>query len=116
MIQRAIKFFVSKQNTDGGWGEACASYNLNASHGEGGSTPSQTAWALMALEACRKPKQNFESEIAQGIQFLNSRKSHDGLLEKEFTGTGFPQHFYLRYDGYRNYFPLIALGRLNQTD
>jgi len=54
----------------------------------------------------------FEFEINRAIEFLRSRTQADGLLEKEFTGTGFPLHFYLRYDGYRNYFPLIALGRL----
>lgn len=112
MIQRAIKFFLSRQNPDGGWGESCNSYNMNASHGEGLSTPSQTAWALMALQACRNDDASLEHSIERGIQFLHSRKSEDGLLEKEFTGTGFPQHFYLRYDGYRNYFPAIALGRL----
>jgi squalene-hopene/tetraprenyl-beta-curcumene cyclase len=31
--------------------------------------------------------------------------------EEEFTGTGFPRHFYLRYHLYRHVFPLMALGR-----
>ncbi|MBM4115283.1 MAG: hypothetical protein FJ252_05355, partial [Phycisphaerae bacterium] len=31
--------------------------------------------------------------------------------ETEFTGTGFPKVFYLRYHLYRLYFPLMALGR-----
>ncbi|MEY2984830.1 MAG: Squalene--hopene cyclase, partial [Cyanobacteriota bacterium] len=31
--------------------------------------------------------------------------------EVEFTGTGFPGHFYIRYHYYRQYFPLIALAR-----
>jgi len=31
--------------------------------------------------------------------------------EPEFTGTGFPQHFYLNYHYYRLSFPLSALGR-----
>ncbi|MBN8555034.1 MAG: squalene--hopene cyclase [Deltaproteobacteria bacterium] len=112
MIKRALKFLLSKQNADGGWGETCASYNLNAVHGEGASTPSQTAWALMSLAACRNHSEDFASEISRAIDFLNSRRANDGLSEQEFTGTGFPQHFYLRYDGYRNYFPLIALSRL----
>ena len=29
----------------------------------------------------------------------------------EFTGTGFPKVFYLRYHMYRLYFPLMAMGR-----
>lgn len=112
-LQRALKFMLSRQNKDGGWGESCASYGVNAAHGVGESTPSQTAWALMALHACRSPQHPYSAAIENGISFLNSRKAEDGLTELEFTGTGFPQHFYLRYDGYRSYFPLIALGRLH---
>jgi hypothetical protein len=32
-------------------------------------------------------------------------------VETEFTGTGFPKVFYLRYHMYRLYFPLMAIGR-----
>jgi squalene-hopene/tetraprenyl-beta-curcumene cyclase len=115
VIKRAVKFLLSKQNEDGGWGETCSSYNLNTTRGEGPSTPSQTGWALMALAACREDSSEFETEIARAVSFLHSRRAEDGLFEQEFTGTGFPQHFYLRYDGYRNYFPLIALGRLHKA-
>lgn len=112
-LQRALKFILSKQNSDGGWGEDCSSYTPHLPFPKSGSTPSQTAWALMALaqfrnDAFAKPS------IEKGIAYLQSRRVEDGLEEKEFTGTGFPQHFYLRYDGYRNYFPLIALGRLKE--
>jgi squalene-hopene/tetraprenyl-beta-curcumene cyclase len=31
--------------------------------------------------------------------------------ETEFTGTGFPRVFYLRYHMYRLYFPLMAVAR-----
>ena len=31
--------------------------------------------------------------------------------ETQFTGTGFPRVFYLRYHMYRVYFPLMAIGR-----
>jgi len=34
-----------------------------------------------------------------------------GWHEPEFTGTGFPRVFYLRYHYYRIYFPLMALAR-----
>ena len=35
--------------------------------------------------------------------------------ETEFTGTGFPKVFYLRYHMYRLYFPLMAMGRFVQA-
>ena len=65
--------------------------------------------------ACRGGDKNYEAMIQRGLDFLNSRKTVDGFEEKEFTGTGFPLHFYLRYDGYRKFFPAIALGRLQHS-
>ncbi len=50
-VQRAAAWLLDRQNNDGGWGEHCASY-MDADHcGRGGSTPSQTGWALLALIA-----------------------------------------------------------------
>jgi squalene-hopene/tetraprenyl-beta-curcumene cyclase len=45
-IQRANEWLRSIQNSDGGWGESCASYD-NDIYTAAESTPSQTAWALM---------------------------------------------------------------------
>ena len=42
---------ASCQNADGGWGELPHSYDDPSTKGQGPSTPSQTAWALMALFA-----------------------------------------------------------------
>ncbi|MEO6750337.1 MAG: hypothetical protein ABIP85_01035, partial [Chthoniobacteraceae bacterium] len=48
--------------------------------------------------------------IRGGIEFLLSRQNADGSWpEPETTGTGFPSVFYLRYDMYRNNWPLMAL-------
>jgi squalene-hopene/tetraprenyl-beta-curcumene cyclase len=48
----------------------------------------------------------------RGIEFLFNRQQDDGTWdEPEFTGTGFPLVFYLRYHLYRIYFPLLALSR-----
>jgi len=114
-LQRAIHFVVNSQNADGGWGENCDCYRPHVETAVGVSTASQTAWALMALQACRQSSEDFAESIHRGLEFLKTKVSYDGLEEKEFTGTGFPMHFYLRYDGYRNYFPLIALGRLQHS-
>jgi squalene-hopene/tetraprenyl-beta-curcumene cyclase len=112
-LVKALEFILTHQNEDGGWGESCESYLPGNQKAKGPSTPSQTAWALMSLEPLlhlRDPR--LQKAIERGVEFLESRKVEDGLRETEFTGTGFPMHFYLRYDGYRTFFPLIALGRL----
>ena len=50
--------------------------------------------------------------VARGIAYLSRTQAPDGLWEEErFTATGFPRVFYLRYHGYRKFFPLWALAR-----
>ena len=50
------------------------------------------------------------------VQKILKRQRPDGSWwEPEFTGTGFPRVFYLRYHMYPLYFPLLALGRLRQA-
>ncbi|MDR1054135.1 MAG: hypothetical protein LBL39_08160, partial [Planctomycetaceae bacterium] len=54
-------------------------------------------------------KQNHKA-VQQGIRFLLDRQREDGTwYEPEFTGTGFPLVFYLKYHYYSVYFPLMAL-------
>jgi len=36
-------------------------------------------------------------------------------FEEEFTGTGFPVHFFIKYHMYQHFFPLMALGRYQQA-
>jgi squalene-hopene/tetraprenyl-beta-curcumene cyclase len=109
-IVRARDWLESCQNEDGGWGETCASYDDPHLKGKGPSTPSQTAWALMGLVAASAPEELERRAIRRGLEFLLDRQSADGSWpEPETTGTGFPRVFYLRYDMYRNSWPLLAL-------
>ena len=43
---------------------------------------------------------------------MDTQKPDGTWDEADFTGTGFPRVFYLRYHGYRRIFPLWALARL----
>ena len=106
-IQRAVDWVKKVQNPDGGWGETCHSYADPKAKGKGRSTASQTAWALMALFNANLWK---DPVVDQGIYFLQKTQKGDGSWEElEFTGTGFPRVFYLRYHMYCKYFPLWAL-------
>jgi squalene-hopene/tetraprenyl-beta-curcumene cyclase len=107
-IRRAVTWLERHQNADGGWGEDLRSYVDRAWAGKGVSTASQTAWALLALLAAgeRGPA------VDRGVHFLVSTQRADGDWdEPQFTGTGFPGDFYIRYHMYRIVFPLMALGR-----
>jgi squalene-hopene/tetraprenyl-beta-curcumene cyclase len=112
-IQRGVDWFVNCQNDDGGWGETCRSYNDPSLKGQGPSTASQTAWALLGLlDAAAVAGNGARAAIDRGIQYLIDSQNPDGTWdEAEFTGTGFPGHFYIRYHLYRQHFPLMALGR-----
>jgi len=106
-ILRGRDWLESCQNEDGGWGETCASYEHPSLKGSGPSTASQTAWAVMGLTACGELQR---PSVQAGIRYLIETQNKDGSwTEPETTGTGFPAVFYLRYDMYRNNWPLLAL-------
>ena len=111
-IRKAVEWLKSVQNPDGGWGEGCDSYDDPSLKGEAESTASQTAWALLGLMNAGEIDSD---SVERGIQYL-TRNHEDkvGWKEPEFTGTGFPRVFYLRYHGYSHYFPLWALGVYNR--
>ncbi len=108
-IKNAVDWLKSVQNSDGGWGETIKSYENSSLKAIGKSTPSQTAWALLALFSVGDVK----SDAAEkGVNFLLNKQKEDGSWDEiEFTATGFPKVFYLKYHMYRNYFPLMSLGR-----
>lgn len=112
-IERGAAWLIGCQNSDGGWGETCKSYDDPALKGKGHSTASQTAWALIGLMAAGEATGKFAYLVIQrGVIYLLETQHSDGTWnEAEFTGTGFPGHFYLKYHLYQQHFPLTALGR-----
>jgi squalene-hopene/tetraprenyl-beta-curcumene cyclase len=109
-VRRAARWLISKQRHDGGWGEDGASYWKDWTKGEGkASTPAQTAWALLGLMAAGEIN---HPAVAQGIDYLLRTQNADGLWDEfYYTAVGFPRVFYLRYHGYKAFFPLWALAR-----
>jgi squalene-hopene/tetraprenyl-beta-curcumene cyclase len=107
MIERAAAWLISMQNGDGGWGESCHSYADESFAGVGRSTPSQTAWAVLALQLAGLTQ---HSAVERGLGYLCERQRRDGTWdEPECTGTGFPRDFYINYHLYRHLFPTMAL-------
>jgi squalene-hopene/tetraprenyl-beta-curcumene cyclase len=106
-LQRGRLWLESVQLDDGGWGERCNTYDDPIYKGQGPSTASQTAWAVMGLCAFDDPE---NPALKRGIEYLVRTQNPDGSwTEPETTGTGFPKVFYLKYDIYRNSWPLLAL-------
>jgi squalene-hopene/tetraprenyl-beta-curcumene cyclase len=107
--RRAVDWLKSVQKPDGSFGESLRSYDDPTTKGQGNSTPSQTAWGLIGLMAAADPG---DPSIAKAAAWLVQQQSEDGSWsESDFTGTGFPCVFYLKYHLYRNSFPVYALAR-----
>ena len=137
-IRHCVKWLLDHQNDDGGWGESCGSYVDSTMRGVGPSTASQTAWALLALISAGDYKC---AAVQRGLYYLSKTQRKDGTWdEPHFTGTGFPGYgvgerlrtppasgetsyqgldmpagFMINYHLYRNYWPLLALGRYSQA-
>jgi len=113
-VTRACDWLISVQRNDGGWGEDEETY----AHANPGtfreSTPSQTAWAVLGLMSAGRADHR---GVARGIEWLRANQTQDGEWhELPYTAVGFPRVFYLRYHGYKQFFPLLALSRFRNLD
>jgi squalene-hopene/tetraprenyl-beta-curcumene cyclase len=108
---------VDHQNEDGGWGETCQSYAEPSLRGRGKSTASQSAWALLGLIAAGVVE---NPAVERGVRYLIATQNESGKFsgswwEDEFTGTGFPVHFFIKYHMYQHFFPLMALSHYRRA-
>ena len=112
-MRSAVAWLCARQNHDGGWGESERSYWPGMPHGTAPySTASQTAWALLGLMAAGEVE---NPAVARGVAYLIETQNPDGDWDEPwFTAVGFPRVFFLRYHGYRAYFPLWALARFRR--
>ena len=115
--RKAVRWLEGHQNEDGGWGETCQSYQEPSLRGRGKSTASQTAWALLGLIAADEAE---NPAVERGVRYLIKTQKDSGDFsgswwEDEFTGTGFPIHFFIKYHMYQHFFPLMALSRYRQA-
>ena len=74
------------------------------------STASQTAWALLGLDAAGAGGRETASGPFEWL--VETQRRDGGWDEPYYTGTGFPGDFYLNYHLYRDVFPVMALGRV----
>ena len=111
--QSAAEWFRSHQNSDGGWGELPDSYADASRKGIGPSTAAQTSWALLALMSAGDRDSD---SLKRGVEYLLAHQKADGSWKDEWwTGTGFPEVFYLDYHLYATYFSLLALERYRKV-
>ena len=108
-LVRAADWLESVQQGDGSWGESCHTYDDPTIKGQGDPTPSQTAWAVLALVAAGRADTD---AVRRGVRWLLGAQRPDGTwFDDTYTGTGFPSVFYLRYHLYPISFAAMALAR-----
>jgi squalene-hopene/tetraprenyl-beta-curcumene cyclase len=108
-IVSGVNWLLAHQQAGGAWGESPDSYEHPHLRGQGPATASQTAWAVMGLIAAGLER---HPAVTKAIRYLTLMQEEEGTWdEAEFTGTGFPRVFYLRYHYYPIYFPLLAMSQ-----
>lgn len=108
-LQKALAWLASKQNEDGGFGETADSYRNKQLAGVGESTPSQTAWALLAL---MEGGPMYAKQAERAADYLMRVIERDGRWkDPSIVGTGHPEIVYMDYPSYAYAFPLTALAR-----
>ncbi|MFT8895618.1 MAG: squalene--hopene cyclase [Acetobacter sp.] len=109
MVVRAVEWLRSVQRPDGGWGEGCESYEDGPRGQYKESLPSQTAWAVLGMMAVGRRD---DPAVKRGIAWLSKQQGENGEWEEEpYNAVGFPKVFYLKYHGYKQFFPLLAVSR-----
>ena len=81
MVQQAAEWLRSVQNADGGWGETVGSYDDPNLRGQGDSTASQTAWAIMGLLAVGDTRSEC---VARGMAYLVAHAEKRRLMGRAF--------------------------------
>ncbi len=107
----------------GGFGESVLSYHSVEHVGCGEPTPSQTAWAVLALLGAGQGAaeldrgESWQKASARAVRWLlEHQETGGGWTDGQYTGTGFPRAFYLRYRLYATIFPVMALARVRRPE
>ena len=116
MVESGIGWLKSVQNADGGFGESFDTYHNPKLAGQGKSTATQTAWAVMGLLAHLTPMDpTIEKAVAWLVSNFSREESGGTWQETTYASVGFPRFFYIQYSLYPHYFPMMALGRYYQA-
>uniref|UniRef100_A0A8B9UPD9 Terpene cyclase/mutase family member n=1 Tax=Anas zonorhyncha TaxID=75864 RepID=A0A8B9UPD9_9AVES len=107
-VAQACQFLLSKQMTDGGWGEDFESCEQRRYVQSATSQIHNTCWALLGLMAVRYPDIDV---LERGIQLLINKQLPNGDWPQENIAGVFNKSCAISYTAYCNVFPIWTLGR-----
>ncbi|NOR81527.1 MAG: hypothetical protein GQ529_11965, partial [Methyloprofundus sp.] len=110
-VNKACDFLISKQMSDGGWGETYESCAKMVYTQAATSQVVNTAWALLTLQAANSAE---KEAIQRGIDLLLQRQLENGDWAQENISGVFNYNCMITYSSYRNIFPIWALNRFYQ--
>ncbi|EEC83118.1 hypothetical protein OsI_28277 [Oryza sativa Indica Group] len=110
-IRKACKFLLSKQLTNGGWGESHLSSRTKAYTNLDGEKSHivNTAWAMLALMKAGQVERD-PAPLHKAARLIMSMQLSDGDFPQEEMIGSFLKNGPLCYMAYRNIFPIWALG------
>jgi lanosterol synthase len=108
VLQRASAWLLSKQKSDGGWGEHWRSCLTDSYVEHPESQAAMTAWALLALLETQEPH---HAAIAHGVACLRALQNADGSWPQQSQSGIFFATAMLDYRLYKDVFPSWALAR-----
>ncbi|KAL0089579.1 terpenoid cyclases/protein prenyltransferase alpha-alpha toroid [Phycomyces blakesleeanus] len=106
--KKGCDFLISKQETDGGWGESYKSCEDHVYTHNTKSQVVQTAWAVMALMEAKYPD---EEPIRRGIKLIMKRQQSNGEWLQESIEGVFNKNCMISYPNYKFSFSIWALGK-----
>ncbi|XP_068186115.1 lanosterol synthase isoform X2 [Antennarius striatus] len=109
-VQRACRFLLDHQMSDGGWGENFESCEQRRYVQSDTAQIHNTCWALLGLMAVRHPDRR---AIERGVQLLVDRQLPNGDWPQENIAGVFNKSCAISYTSYRNVFPIWTLGRFS---